>query len=59
MSDTLYDLKGEIAGLKRYIEILEQDKKDLQEKLIDARMCAKCSICTDIECKNKIGNNSR
>jgi energy-converting hydrogenase A subunit M len=43
--------------LERLVEQLEIDKKDLQEKLIDARSCAKCYICTDNTCKNRTGNN--
>jgi len=39
--------------LNDYILELEQDKKDLQLKLIDACVCAECLYCSNNSCKNK------
>ena len=48
-----------LVDANRVIKMLEQDKRDLQLKLIDARSCAKCSNCNSETCKNIIGNNSK
>jgi hypothetical protein len=41
--------------LMEQLSILEADKKDLQQKLLIARDCAKCLYCSNTKCKNNIG----
>lgn len=47
-------LSNEIHSLKQYVEQLENDKKNLQAKLEQARICVKCYECKNVNCINNI-----
>jgi len=47
-------LSNELYNLKKYVEELENDKRNLQIKLEKARICSKCVDCKDNSCLNNI-----
>ena len=52
--DKNVELSNELYQLKKYLEQIENDKKDLQIKLEKARACVKCYECKDDSCINNI-----